>query len=45
MKLDTLIEGHEGKSQNARPITLSPVFTELLPFLIFAIFSVSGAYL
>ena len=28
MKLDTLIKGQE---QNARNITLSPVFTELLP--------------
>ena len=32
MKLDTQIEGHEG---NARTITLSPVFTKLLPFLNF----------
>ena len=31
--------------QNARTITLSPVFTELLPFLIFAVKSLSGAYL
>ena len=40
MKLNTLIEGHEGGGgdlQNERTITLSPVFTELFPFLIFAI--------
>ena len=36
MKLDTLIEGHEG-NQNARTITLSPVFMELLLFLGFAV--------
>ena len=35
MKLDTLIEG----VQNARIITLSSLFMELLPFLIFVIFS------
>ena len=42
MKLDTLIEGHNRNCR--RTIILSPVFTELLP-LIFAIKSLSGAYL
>ena len=43
MKLDTVIKGYEGK--NARTITLSSVFMELFPFLIFAILNLSGAYL
>ena len=37
--------GPSEKVQNARIITLSTVFTELLPYLIFAIKSLSGAYL
>ena len=45
MKLDTLIENHWGDLQNASTITLSPVFTDLLPFLIFARKSLSEAYL
>ena len=34
-----------GEVQNARTITLSSVFMELFPFLIFAILNFSGAYL
>ena len=44
MKLNTNIEGPSAKVQIARIITLSTVFTELLPFLIFAIQRFSGAY-
>ena len=35
MKLDTLIEGHEEELQNARTVTMSPVFTDLLPLFNF----------
>ena len=45
MKLDTLIEGHEGKCRMQKTITLLAVFTELFPFLIFAVKRFSGAYL
>ena len=54
MKLDTLIEGHKGELQNARTIddvqsartvTVSQVITELFPFLILVIVTLSGAYL
>ena len=46
MKLDTLIEGYGGgggggELQNAKTITLTPVFAELLPCLFFAIKSLS----
>ena len=44
MKLDTLIEGHEG-NRRIITITLSPVFAELLPFLIFAVKRLFGEYL
>ena len=44
MKLYTLKEDHE-KMHNARTITLSTVFTESLPFFIFAIISLSESYL
>ena len=40
MKFDTVIEGYEGNCRMQEP-----VFTELLPFLNFAIKSLSGAYL
>ena len=43
MKLDTLIEGHAGNCR-MQVISLSLVFMELLPFLNFAIKSMSGAY-
>ena len=33
------------KVQSARTVTVSQVITELFPFLIFAIASLSGAYL
>ena len=45
MKPDTLIEGHEGDYRMQEPLTISPVFTELLSFFNFAIKSLSGAYL
>ena len=42
MKFDTLIEGFQ--NVNTRMLALSQVITELFPFSIFAIVSLSEAY-
>ena len=45
MKLDTLRYGHLEIVQSARTVTLLQIITALLPVLIFAITSLSVAYL
>ena len=44
MKLDILIEGYKETCRMQKNIILSPIFTELLPFFIFAIKSLVRAY-